>query len=385
MRSYRNRFTFVALVTFLLVGTNVPAAQPPRPGPMLQESVAQPFLITFERHEVHAIALLANHPEYDALEVMVTRRAGRPPLLRAIIKQLDGVQFDFVNDREVARERAAVLTDRRTIYRPMQYEEGESNGLPTMQLHFTSHRGERIALSFAAAAPPSPEMGGLINPGEHAGGSALPMMWSNASAFANPSSQVTFDGTSYQFRPAPRPGAPFFIYSKDFLIGVIREGNLGLWLAWAPKRLAVGERWLYWDNLRNLHQYEIIGIDGDLLTLHKTTTSSFLPEEILTFQRLEGQLLLRSVRATGRIGKQEDVPPAAQGFTLRLSTEDGFSLSTDEHENLVTGTASWEASGNTTTWTLHPEERPWTIGRTVRARVSRFGSWHRIENTVGED
>ena len=101
---------------------------------------------------------------------------------------------------------------------------------------------------------------------------------------------------------------------------------------------------------------------------------------------MEGRFLLRSVRATGRLGRQETPPPPApEGFTLRLSAEGGFSLSTDEHENLVTGTASREVSGNTTTWTLLPESPPWTRERTVRARVTRFGPWHRIENTVGED
>ncbi len=92
---------------------------------------------------------------------------------------------------------------------------------------------------------------------------------------------------------------------------------------------------------------------------------------------------LRSVRNTGRLGRRQDVPPVPQGFTLRLSTEEGFSLSTDEHENLVTGTASRQVSDNTTTWTLHPMDPPWTQGRTVRASVSRYGPWHRIENTVG--
>jgi len=388
MRSYRGSFAFVAWLTFLLVGTHAPAAPPQPPGPMHLESVVQPFLITFERHEVQVIAGLANHPEYEAIEVTVTRRTGRPPLLRAIITQLDGVQIDFLNDAEVARERAAVLTNRRTLYRPMQYEEGERNGLPTMRLRFTSHQGERIVLSFEAASLPTAELGGFINPGAHSGDASLPVMWANTGAFASPSSQVTIDGIAYQIRPAPVPvpGALFFIYSEDFLIGVIREGNLGLWLAWAPRSLAVGERWLYWDHLRNLHQYEIVGIDGELLTLHKTTTSSFLPEEILTVQRVEGQFLLRSVRATGRLGRQETLPPPApQGFTLHLSTEEGFSLSLDEHEDLVTGTASREVSGNTTTWTLHPVEPPWTRERTVRARVTRFGPWHRIENTIGED
>ncbi|MFY0574813.1 hypothetical protein ACN28S_11000 [Cystobacter fuscus] len=79
MRFYRDRFAFVALVTFLLVGANAPAAPPRPPGPMHPESIVQPFLITFDRHEVQVIAVLANHPVYEAIEVMVTRRTGRPP------------------------------------------------------------------------------------------------------------------------------------------------------------------------------------------------------------------------------------------------------------------------------------------------------------------
>ncbi|MFY0574812.1 hypothetical protein ACN28S_10995 [Cystobacter fuscus] len=251
-----------------------------------------------------------------------------------------------------------MLINRRTLYRPMQYEEGKRNGLPTMRLRFTSHEGERIVLSFEAFSPPTPEQGGFINPGNHSEDSSLPVMWANTSAYAHPSSQVTVEGIAYQLRPAPQPGALLFVYSEDFLIGVIREGQLGLWLAWAPKRVAVGERWLYWDNLHNLHQYEIIGIEGDVLTLHKTTTSSFLAEEILTVQRVEGQFLLRSIRNTGRLGRRQDVPPAPQGFTLRLSTEEGFWLSTDERENLVRGTTSRQVSGNRTTWTLLPMDPP---------------------------
>jgi hypothetical protein len=384
MRSHRVRFAFASLVALLLAGAGAPTpeAQPSRP--MRIESAVQPFLITFDRHEVQVIAFLTNHPEYEAIELMVTRRAGQPPLLRAIITQHDGVQIDFFNDAEVARERAAVLTDRQTLYQPfMRYEEGQSHGLPAMRLRFISHRGEEIVLSYEAFSPPTPELGGFINPGEHSGGASLPVMWATVSAHASPRSRVTVDGVPYRIAPSPLPGALLIIYSEDFLIGVIREGSLRLWLAWSPRRLAVGEKWLYWDHLQNLHEYEIIGIDGGLLTLHKTTTSAFLPEEILTAQFVDGRLLLRSVRATGRLGRQENVPPAPEGFTLDLSVDGRFSLSIDAHENLVTGTASREVRGSQTTWTLQPLEPSWTRIRTVRASVSRFGPWYLIENTVG--
>nr|WCO03964.1 hypothetical protein [Cystobacter sp.] len=384
MRSHRVRLALVLLAASVLFGANVSRADssPSREGSV--ESLVQPFLITFDRHDSHVIALQLEHPEYEAIEAMVTRRQGRQPLIRAIISLRGGFQIDFYNDEEVARERAAVLTQRLTFYRPIQYEEGEVEGLPTLRVRFTSHRGEDILLDFHGNSSPRPELGGFIDPGPHSGGAALPVMWANASAFAGPTTEVLIDGVPYPIGAGPFPGSLFAIYSRGFLIGVFRAGILELFQFWHPRRLAVGERWLYWDNTGKLHVYEIIAIAGGLVTVHKTSTSAFLPEEVITARAVDGTLLLHSVQVTGRLGLQRTVPPPHEGFILDLSTAGRFSLSIDEHADLVTGTAFVQMFGATTTWRLEPLQPSWATNRTVTASVSRFWNLYVIENSVGE-
>ncbi|WNG36443.1 hypothetical protein F0U61_24260 [Archangium violaceum] len=384
MRFHRFRIALVLLVASVLFGTSVSRADSSLSRQDSIESFVQPFLITFERHDSHVIALQLEHPEYEAIEAMVTHRQGRPPLIRVILSLRGGFQIDFYNDEDVARERAAVLTQRLTFYRPIQYEEGEIEGLPTLRVRFTSHRGEDILLDFHGSSAPRAELGGFIDPGPHAGGAALPVMWANASAFASPTTEVLIDGVPYPIGEGPTPGSLSAFYSRGFLIGVFRAGVLKLFQFRHPRRLAVGERWLYWDHTGNLHVYKIIDIAGEWVTVHKTSTSAFLPEELLTARVVDEKLLLQSVRATGRTGLQDTVPPPHEGFILDLSTAGSFSLSIDDHADLVTGTASVQKLGLTTTWRLEPSQPEWATSRTVTASVSRFWNFYVIENSVGE-
>jgi hypothetical protein len=386
MRFYKSRSIVALLAICLLFDAGASWAEPHQEQPARLEGLVQPFIITFDRADVQVIAFFADHPDYDAVEAFVIRRPGGTPMIRATLNQKDGTQVDHFNDVEVARERAAVLTHRVTVFRHIQYEEDEVNGLPAVRLRFTSHEGEDILLHFEAFTQPSPELGGFIDPGNHAVNASMPVLWAGASAFASPASRVLIDGVPFEIAPAPQPGALAIIYTNDFLIGVLRAGNLKLWQLWHPRRLAPGEKWLYWDQLGNLHAYEIIGIDGELLTLHKTSASAFLPEEVIMARLEKGRLRLRSVRATERTGLQLTAPPPVpQGFTLELSEEGAFSLSIDEHENLVTGTVSREVRGATTTWLLQPLEPSWTRNRTVRASVSRHEHRFFIENVIGEE
>ena len=386
MKSLAVRLAFALLAVCLLVGAGASSAEAHPRARTQEKGFVQPFLITFNRHELLVIAFIEGHPEYDAVEVMVTRRAGQPPLLRVILTLHDGSQADHHNDAEIARERAAVLTNRVSVFRPILFEESRVDGLPVVRLRFTSYQGEEVFLSFVSFNAPVPEAGGFINPGNHSMDTSLPVMWADASAFASPESRVVIDGVSHPLRPGFVPGTRFGFYLDGFQIGLISEGNLRLWQLWHPRSLTPGEKWLYWDQLGNLHVYEIIGVEGDLVTVHKTSTSAFLPEEVITARLEKGRLRLRSVRATARTGLRcTPPPPPPQGVTLELSEEGGFSLSIDEHEDLVTGTASREVRGATTTWTLQPLEPPWTRSRTVRASVSRHGLRYFIENVIGEE
>jgi hypothetical protein len=295
----------------------------------------------------------------------------------------DGFQIDHINDPELASDRAAVFTGRQTVYRPIQLETAELNGIPTVWLRFTSYQGEDITLYLEGVAPPDPQVGGFINPGSHAADASLPVMWADASSLAAPVSAVTIDGVPFALGLSSAPGF-LGVYSAGFRIGVIRAGHLELQLIFAPHSLTVGQRWLYLDQLWNAHIYEIIAAAGDELTIRKTTTSPALTEEILQVQIVNQRLELRSVRATGRTGYHGPLPSAPAGLTLDLSTPGSFSISLDEHAHLVTGTASREQRGATTGWTLQPVTPDWAASRTVTSTVTRQGRVYLLDSEVGE-
>ncbi|WNG33983.1 hypothetical protein F0U61_10295 [Archangium violaceum] len=383
MRSYQTRLAIVLLAMGLLAGGNASHADDSLAVPQGARSFIQPFVLTFDRHEDQVIVFLANHPVYEAVEVMVTRRAGQPPLLRAIITRHDKFHIDHVNDAQLARERAVLLPGRKTVYRPILYEQSTDAGIVRARLRFTSYRGEDIDLHFQALAPVSEAQGGLIDPGGHSREDSLAVMWANASAFASPETRLTIHGVSYPLPSGPQPGSRFGIYTAGFLIGVVYEARLELYPLWSPRRLAEGEQWVYLDDLGHLHVYEILGVAGDVLTIRKTTTSPALTEEFLTARREGDGLRLLTVRATGRGREMGPLPPALPGFTLELSEPGRFALSVDEHARLVTGVVCLEQGATTAAWTLRPTQPEWAALQFVRATVTRLGSRFSLEHMVG--
>nr|AYM54197.1 hypothetical protein [Sorangium cellulosum] len=383
MHSHRNRLASWLLLLGLLLGVGAWIPFAPTARPLGEQRFVQPFLITFERHEVQVIAFTPDHPDYEAIEVFVTRRFGRPPLLRAIITLHGGFHVDHYNDPEIARERAAIFTGRETVYRPIDFDEGQVDGFPAARLRFTSYRSEDIDVYLEASAWPAPELGGFIDPGDHSEGDSLPVLWADASAPVSAASSVTIDGAPVALGD-PASGIPGGIYSFGFRIGVVYEGHLALEQLSAPRRLAEGERWLYQDHLGIRHAYGIASVMGDRLTIRKTTTSPALTEEIIEAQVVSGRIELRSVRATGRTGfdRSDAPPPAPAGLTLDLSTAGAFSLSLDENPDLIAGTATVERRAATSVWTLQPVEPSWATSRQVTATVSRHRDVLLIEGEV---
>ncbi|WP_437602009.1 hypothetical protein WMF28_10325 [Sorangium sp. So ce590] len=385
MHVYRNRFALLLLLLGLLLGVPawIPVVRPSCPSSL--PDFVQPFLITFDRHEVQVIAFTPDHPAYEAIEEFVTRRLGRPPLLRAIITLRDGFHVDHYNDPEIARDRAAIFTGRETVYRPIDFEEGQVDGFPAARLRFTSFRGEDIDVYLESSTWPVPEFGGFIDPLGHSQGDALPVLWADTSAAVSAASSVTIDGEPVALG-APAPGVPGGIFSLGFRIGVVYEGRLELTQIRSPRRLAEGEHWLYHDHLGNRHLYRILGVEGNQLTIRKTTTSPALTEEIIEAEVVRGRIELRSVRATGRTGfdRRDPPPPPPAGLTLDLSAPGRFSLSLDENPDLITGTASQERDAATSVWTLQPIEPSWARSRQVTATVTRDGDVFFIQGEVDE-
>ena len=70
-----------------------------------------PLRVLFRHEDVHVIAFLEDHPEYEAVEAMIGMRAGREPLVRAILTRHDKTQVDHINDQAVVVVPAALASE----------------------------------------------------------------------------------------------------------------------------------------------------------------------------------------------------------------------------------------------------------------------------------
>jgi hypothetical protein len=330
---------------------------------------AQPFLIDFDRHDVQVIAFL-NHPKYDAVEAFVTKRPGQIPFIRAILTRLDGFQIEVINDQAVAAERAALLTGRQVAFGEISYQESVlSNFAPRVVVSFTSPDNETIYMDLSALFPASPTQGGLVDPGNHAQGSSLPVMWRDAGTIGGFASVVLINGVQTPIDPGPIPGSLSAFYTAGFHIGVIRAGALEMSLVSAPNHVGLGASWTYMDQISREHRYEITSVNGDLVGIRKTT----LDEEIILARAREQRkdiLDILNVRVTGVPASAGSTPPAPTGFDIDLSVPGTFSISIDQHANLMSGNVSTVFDDFTASWMLSPTQPSWAVPRVVHADVA---------------
>lgn len=343
---------------------------------------AQPFLMDFERNDVQVIAFI-NHPKYDAVEAFVTRRPGQAPLIRAVLTRVDGFQIDIINDQALAAERAAILTGRLVVYGEISFEEYLlPNFAPRVVMSFTSPDNESIYMDLSALFPPSPSQGGFTDPGNHALTSSLPVMWRDAGTIGGLASVVLIDGAQVPIDPGPFPGSVLAFYTAGMNIGVFRAGQLQMKLVSATNQIRVGSSWTYVDQVNREHRYEITSVNGDLVGIRKTT----LDEEIIlarTGEQRKDVLDILNVRVTGVPASAGSTPLAPTGFTLDLSVPGTFSISIDQHANLVSGNASAVFDDFTASWTLSPTQPSWAVPRVVNADVAIDKAGLSIFNTIG--
>jgi hypothetical protein len=388
MISYRNRHAALDLrASAHSTGEPAPRQVPSEPAKRHArarpwDSFLQPFLMRLHRHDEHVIVYVLGHPEYEAFEAMVTRRPGKSPLIRAILSKRGGVQIDHINEADAVQSVAAALTQRRAIYRPIEYSSAIVDGIPEVHLRFKSYRDEDIDVHFKGKTGLQPGTGKLIDPGTHASSSSLPLMVTRESAFASDKSTVTINGASYAVGSQAPPYFFAGVHSRDFRIGVVRAGHLELERISTPRRLEPGERWVYQDGLGNHHVYEILTA-GEVLTLRKPAVTAF-PEERIEAIAADGGIALRSVQVYCRDGDDESALDDASGLRLALTPEGTFTVSLDQHPDVVTGVARLEETGTTTAWTLEPVAPRWTSHRRVQSTVTRADEGATLHSTVGE-
>src|SRR5471030_2061318 len=78
------------------------------PGLLLPPGVVQPIFLRYRRDDLHVMAFMEGHPDYEAVEAMVQSRPGGRYAIRAIITRHDQSQIDPVKKEDrIAEMRGA--------------------------------------------------------------------------------------------------------------------------------------------------------------------------------------------------------------------------------------------------------------------------------------
>jgi hypothetical protein len=174
------------------------------PGIVLPPDLLQPFLLRFRREDMHIMAFFSGHPDYEAVEAMISYRGDGTPSIRAILTRHDQSQIDHVNDDDLFAEGHGVArqTCRRDIAVAVEALPGRRHAL----LQFDSHAGEPVVLDITTVGEPDPRRGGVSDPGSHSPTSSLPLMRRRASALAAPQPRCSSAASVSRFPSRSAPG-----------------------------------------------------------------------------------------------------------------------------------------------------------------------------------
>ena len=343
-----------------------------RPGIVLPPDLLQPFLLRFRREDMHIMAFFSGHPDYEAVEAMISYRGDGTPSIRAILTRHDQSQIDHVNDAGLSAEGHGVV--RETCRRDIALAVEALPGRRHARLQFDSHVGEAVVLDITTAGEPDPRRGGISDPGNHSPNTSLPLMRRRASALAAPQTAVFVGGKRFEV-PVKISSGPFVAYEGYFTeghtFGAIRAGTISYRLKTNPARMAAGEQWTMESDGRVIvYRIENGGPDGKL----RIARTDAPGESIEAFATGDG------LRVT-RIGYLADGRPQG-GLDLAFDEAWHFSL-TMEGETIVSGSAAAKRQAGTTVITLSPTQPEWAAAREVRVTCSRDGDLMTAVTTIG--
>ncbi|NML43530.1 hypothetical protein HHL11_07205 [Ramlibacter sp. G-1-2-2] len=317
--------------------------------------LVNPIPFQYVDDDWHVIAYFSGHPEFECVEAMFSARGDGTYSVRAILTRHDQVQVDYVNDPALLKGETG--PERVRVLRAIEVTLDGQGGLPTAEVRFESLANGLVVLKVACASPPDPSRGGLTDPGAHALGTSLPMMWRHSSAVAGPDSSVHIAGVRYPIPETFRRG-PHFValrgfYTRGFHMAAIRNESRTLRVLRQPLSLAAGERWVYETPSGEL-AYEIQArIDDQTLRI---TSSARQGETVFARETRDGLALdrieLQSLHARG--------PAAAISF----EDPDAFSIGVAGRADVVAGSYSVSGSG----LVLQPHSPAWAVARPVGIR-----------------
>ena len=344
----------------------------PGAGIVLPSGLLQPFLLRFRREDLHIMAFFSGHPDYEAVEAMISYRGDGTPSIRAILTRHDQRQIDHVNDDALSAEGHGVA--RQTCRRDIALAVDAPPGKRHARLEFDSHAGEPVVLDITTTGEPDPRLGGISDPGSHSPNSSLPLMRRRASTLAGPQTAVFVGGKRFEVLVKIGSG-PFVAHEGYFTeghtFGAIRAGTISYRLKTRPARMAVGEQWIFERDGRVIvYRIENSGADAKLRIARMDAPG----ESIEAFATGEG------LRIT-RIGSLPEGKPEG-GLDLAFEEAAHFSLAMDG-ETIVSGSAEATREGETDVLTLSPTQPEWAVARQVRVTCSCDGDLVTAVTTIG--
>jgi hypothetical protein len=336
------------------------------------------FDVDFRYEDRHVIAFLDGHPDWEAVEAFVADRAGREPLVRAILTRHDKTQVDLLNDQSVR----AANPSREAYFAEIAFSVTTETGNPHAILRFVSHRGEDVALELFATTPALAPFGGLTDPQGHAP-DVLPILFRDASAVGGAQSSVTIDGHAYAI-------PPFFVgtlelglqafYTEGFPVGIVSTGTRVLEVLDAPETLAPGARWRFRHGADEL-VYELVATTDDRVVIRRT---SGVPETIEA-RVIDGRLHPTAIRVSSGserpgtfvLAFDPSLPDVTNAGFPRDPTAT-FTIAIDAHAGLVRGRVVPGEMG----FDLVPEEPAWAATRPLHVQLDRSGATWTVRSTI---
>jgi hypothetical protein len=343
-------------------------------GILLSSNVLQPFFLRFHRDDLHVMAFIEGHPQYECVEAMIKHRADGASNIRAIITLHDQSQFDHINNETgLLQMRGA---KRHVCSRQIALETGVNGDKRRARIAFVSHAGEAIDLDVTTIDLPNRARAGLSDPGGHSATSALPMMWRGASSLAGPESRVLIDGQRFGLRPKLHGGAVVAYegyYTEGHSMGVLRAGEVDLKLLRKPDHLELGAEWMFETAERTI-TYRISDQSHDgAFRIAKLDES----REVITAYAADERLRLMEIC----LPADDD---ATRGLVLSFEEPGCFRFDMEGTRALVSGRAEVAVVPKQPRIRLQPLQPAWAAKRGVSVECSASGDRLRVVTTIDD-
>lgn len=238
----------------------------------------QPLAVSYEPYDYHVMLYFKGHPAYEAVEAMIQEHGREIPYIRVIMTRHDQSQVEYINDSPTVERIKAKNGGRECYYAPIQYTHLQIKEQHHFLLTYAAQNGDAVVFDFRSAGKARSWFAGLVDPGEHARDSSLPIMYREKSTLADPGCKITINGIAYKI--PVKIWVPLFFkglqgyYSESFVMGAIRRSGQRLVQISSPAKLAVGEQWVY-GAVDRLLSYEIIERTGDRVVLQNDNETIF--------------------------------------------------------------------------------------------------------------